>query len=42
MGHYNIQRTEKYVEKGNGAYAQKGINSAFGISLDLDVSQERR
>lgn len=33
MGHYSIQQTEKYIEKGKGAYAQQGINIAFGLSL---------
>jgi hypothetical protein len=34
MGHYSIQQTEKYVEKGKGAYAQKGINMAFGATVN--------
>ncbi|MGH9636033.1 MAG: tyrosine-type recombinase/integrase, partial [Candidatus Angelobacter sp.] len=34
MGHHSIQQTEKYTEKGKGAYAQKGINAAFGVSLE--------
>ncbi len=38
MGHYSIQQTEKYVEKGKGAYAQKGINAAFGVSLEMEAS----
>lgn len=33
MGHYSIQQTEKYIEKGKGAYAQQGINMAFGMNL---------
>jgi integrase len=39
MGHASIQQTEKYVEKGKGAYAQRGINNAFGIRLDLEVAE---
>ncbi len=38
MGHYSIQQTEKYVEKGKGAYAQKGINAAFGVSLEVEAA----
>jgi len=41
MGHYSIQQTEKYLEKGKGAYAQKGINMAFGVSLEMEVPENR-
>jgi integrase len=41
MGHYSIQQTEKYIEKGKGAYAQKGINMAFGVSLEMQVPENR-
>jgi len=41
MGHYSIQQTEKYVEKGKGAYAQRGINMAFGIDLSVEVPEGR-
>jgi integrase len=38
MGHHSIQQTEKYTEKGKGAYAQKGINAAFGVSLEMEAA----
>lgn len=37
----SIQQTEKNGEKGKGAYAQKGINVAFGFSFDLEMSLGR-
>jgi integrase len=41
VGHYSIQQTERYLEKGKGAYAQKGINMAFGVSLTMEVYEGR-
>lgn len=36
MGHTSIAMTQRYLAPGQGKYAQEGINSAFGVSLDLN------